>query len=212
MTDLHSNHGPNLTSGGLLIEASAGTGKTYNIQNVYLRLVVSNGLRVQNILVVTFTEAATQELRDRLRQILRDCERFLAVAAGELPADTLDQEARDRIEPILSLPLQDLGAEADRNAEQRLRIWLALSDFDSAAIFTIHGFCNRILARYAFECGTDPDAEFIRKPRKSSPRMPDWWRRENHGDAPGRTLPFKNVASSSSSSHRSGKAGCDDPA
>jgi len=57
-------------AGVSLVEAGAGTGKTYNIQNLYLRLVVAQGLKVQEILVVTFTEAATHELRQRLRLIL----------------------------------------------------------------------------------------------------------------------------------------------
>jgi exodeoxyribonuclease V beta subunit len=182
-------------SGGLLVEASAGTGKTYNIQNVYLRLVAIDGLRVQNILVVTFTEAATQELRDRLRQILRDCERFLAEQAGDLPKGTLDQQARERIKPILGLPLAGPGAEADRNAELRRRIRRALADFDSAAIFTIHGFCNRVLARYAFECGTDPDAELIPETTEIIADVcRDWWRRETYGDAArAARVPFANV-------------------
>jgi len=181
--------------GGLLVEASAGTGKTYNIQNVYLRLVAIDGLRVQNILVVTFTEAATQELRDRLRQILRDCERFLAVQAGHLPKGSLDQQAHDRIAPILNLPLPGSGAEADRKAEQRQRIRRALADFDSAAIFTIHGFCNRVLARYAFECGTDPDAELIPETTEIIADVcRDWWRRGTYGDPESAAqVPFENV-------------------
>lgn len=191
---------PDLTlSGGLLVEASAGTGKTYNIQNVYLRLVAIFGLRVQNILVVTFTEAATQELRDRLRQILRDCERFLAEQTGDLPKGTLDQQVleqvRERIEPILSLPLPDPDAGADRDAELRRRIRRALADFDSAAIFTIHGFCNRVLARYAFECGTDPDAELIPETTEIiADACRDWWRRETYGDAArAARVPFENI-------------------
>ena len=63
-------------SGRTMVEASAGTGKTYNIQNVYLRLVLA-GLSVQQILVVTFTKAATRELRERLRKVLLDCRNAL---------------------------------------------------------------------------------------------------------------------------------------
>ncbi|HOI17622.1 MAG TPA: UvrD-helicase domain-containing protein, partial [Geobacteraceae bacterium] len=53
-------------AGDNLIEASAGTGKTYAIACLYLRLVVEEGLLPENILVVTFTEAATKELRGRV--------------------------------------------------------------------------------------------------------------------------------------------------
>ena len=61
-----------------LVAASAGTGKTYNIQNIYVRLVAEKGFRVSQIQVMTFTEAATKELRDRVRAVLSNMARFLA--------------------------------------------------------------------------------------------------------------------------------------
>ncbi|MDD5707207.1 MAG: UvrD-helicase domain-containing protein [Kiritimatiellae bacterium] len=182
--------------GGVLVEASAGTGKTYNIQNVYLRLVVTEGLRVQSILTVTFTEAATQELRARLRDILACCDRCLS-AGGPLTAPP-DAVQHDRIGQILRLPLTtpDGGATpADVAAEQRRRVRLALMDFDSAAIFTIHGFCNRVLERYAFECGHDPDAELIPVADELVADLcRDWWRRHAYTPDGAAGLPFKDAA------------------
>ncbi|NLL82791.1 MAG: exodeoxyribonuclease V subunit beta [Lentisphaerae bacterium] len=166
-------------TGGALVEASAGTGKTYNIQNFYLRLVVSHGLRVENILVVTFTEAATQELRDRLRCILNDCHNFLNT--------TPDNNNAARLTPITTLPLLDPPANQNANgvrAEQLRRVRRALIDFDSAAIFTIHGFCNRVLQRYAFECGTDPDAELISEQTEIITDICRIWWRENNYSTP----------------------------
>lgn len=117
-----------------LVEASAGTGKTYNIQNLFARLIVEEGLTVDQILVVTFTETATKELRDRLRKILAD---FVA----PVPEDP------ERVRNLLNSD-GDPPARAKRRRAAR-----ALRDFDEAAIFTIHGFCQRVLAENAFESG-----------------------------------------------------------
>lgn len=67
--------------GTTLVEASAGTGKTYSIQSAYLRLVLE-GYPVTDILVVTFTDAATAELRDRLRSVLEECRAELVEPSG----------------------------------------------------------------------------------------------------------------------------------
>ena len=71
----------------LLIEANAGTGKTPNIKHLYLRLVLENNLEPSRILVVTFTEAATAELRDRIRQCLAAAlEKLGGPEPGETPS------------------------------------------------------------------------------------------------------------------------------
>ncbi|HEY6543971.1 MAG TPA: UvrD-helicase domain-containing protein, partial [Dokdonella sp.] len=70
----------------MLIEASAGTGKTWTIGVVYLRLLLERGLGVERILVTTFTEAAAQELRERLRKALRDALALVDAATAGLPA------------------------------------------------------------------------------------------------------------------------------
>lgn len=129
--------------GRTLIEASAGTGKTFTLVAIYLRLVVQFEFRVDQILVVTFTEAATQELRDRLRRCLRDaCEVFVGGSAQE----------------AYLLELYSTSADKARALE---RLHQALSCFDEAAVFTIHGFCRRMLQENAFESGSLFDTELL---------------------------------------------------
>jgi len=143
-----------------LIEASAGTGKTFTIAALYLRLLLESELSVSSILVVTFTEAATEELRDRIRTRIHDALLWL-----EGREDTTD----------LSELLQPL--KGDREVIERLRD--ALTCMDEAAIFTIHGFCQRTLTESAFESGVLFDAEFITDEsllRQQATR--DFWR--NH--------------------------------
>ncbi|MDR0535060.1 MAG: UvrD-helicase domain-containing protein [Puniceicoccales bacterium] len=161
---------PDISLGGFaLVEAGAGTGKTYNIQSAYLRLVIAEGLRVQNILVVTFTEAATTELRARLRGIL--------AAAAHDPDSP-------RTRPFMSLPLGGERSpffENDAAAERSLRIRRALRDFDGAPVSTIHGFCKRVLERHAFECGSDPEAKILADPSELLATLcRDWWRRNTY--------------------------------
>ena len=124
-----------------LIEASAGTGKTYTITTLFLRLLLQTGLTVGQILVVTFTNAATRELYDRIRTRLRE-----ALTAFE--EDHSDDD-------VLAALLQE-SREKNRDRD---RLKAALRDFDDAAIFTIHGLCQRILHEHAFESGTSFDAE-----------------------------------------------------
>ena len=175
---------PDLDLNGVkLLKASAGTGKTYNIQNVFLRLVVSNGLNVQNILALTFTEAATHELRARLRAILVQCRDFLKLrlAGKSIPA-ALDDTDAIRLEKICGLPL--MGINSEQGDKERLaRVLLAVMNFDNAPIFTIHGFCNRILTRYAFECGHEPDAQLLTEPTNIIRKTClDWWRQNTYAD------------------------------
>jgi exodeoxyribonuclease V beta subunit len=167
-------------AGKTLVEASAGTGKTYNIQNVYLRLVLQ-GLSVQQILVVTFTKAATAELRQRLRSVLADCRNQLLQ-----PSPTC--------EPRLADALAQARASNPDDEALRRTIHLALMDFDAAAIFTIHGFCKRVLERYAFECGHDPDAELMVEQRRIVlETCQDWWR-QNAYSAALPILPFAKLS------------------
>jgi exodeoxyribonuclease V beta subunit len=124
-----------------LIEASAGTGKTYTITTLFLRLLLQSGLSVGQILVVTFTNAATRELYDRVRTRLRE-------------ALTAFQEEQSDDDVLAAL----LRESPDRE-RSRERLETALRDFDDAAIFTIHGLCQRILHEHAFESGTSFEAE-----------------------------------------------------
>lgn len=127
--------------GSNLIEASAGTGKTWTISWLYLRLIAVYGLKVDQILVVTYTEAATAELRDRIRKRLADAQAFLESRACE-----------ETYEALLT---------ATEAAVCRQRLQLALVSFDEAAVFTIHGFCKRVLGENAFEARLPFESELV---------------------------------------------------
>ena len=145
-----------------LIEASAGTGKTYTIATLFVRLVVERGLGVDEILVVTFTEAAAAELRDRIRQRLR-----AALAAYTTPA---------LADPVLRQLVERRHADRARDLD---RLALALRAFDEAAISTIHGFCQRVLHDSAFETGVAFDTELIIDPDPLvDTAVRDFWARE----------------------------------
>ncbi len=127
-------------SGQHLIEASAGTGKTYNIALLYLRLLLENKFRVREIAVVTFTDAATRELRGRLRA-------RIAEAIDRLRED--ESRRPDELDGILQKHRADKvsmeAADAILNS--------ALVGFDEARISTLHGLCKQLLAEHAFETG-----------------------------------------------------------
>jgi exodeoxyribonuclease V beta subunit len=128
-------------AGANLIEASAGTGKTWAICGLYLRLVLERGLEVPQILVVTFTNAATAELRERIRERMVQ---VLARLKGRGPAD-------DKFTESLLHSLRTRHALADADMIKRLDA--AVQNFDEAAIFTIHGFAQRALADAPFAAG-----------------------------------------------------------
>ena len=121
-------------TGRHLIEASAGTGKTYNITRIYLRLLLERELKVEEILVMTFTKDATQELRGRIDTFIRE-------AINHWP--TLCQQ-----DPYFL-------AISKRVADDKIQFLLkrALLFLDEAAIFTLHGFCQRALNQHAFASG-----------------------------------------------------------
>ena len=131
-----------LEAGVTLIEASAGTGKTYNIAGLFTRLILERGLEVGQILAVTYTEAATKELRDRIRSRLADALKVLQTGVVKDERDLLLKTIRDAAND------QKLDRETGM-----LRLRLALAEFDNAPVYTIHGFCQRLLADRAFECG-----------------------------------------------------------
>lgn len=133
-------------SGQSLIEASAGTGKTFTIVRLYLRLLLGVGcapLSVEQILVVTFTNAATAELKSRIRAIL-----------AKANLDMLIGQSDDAI-------IAGLIEQVDDRALACRRLQLALRQMDEAAVFTIHGFCQRVLTRQAFESGSRYQQELI---------------------------------------------------
>lgn len=166
--------------GAKLIEASAGTGKTYCIQTLFLRLVIEYGFQVQEILVVTFTDAATKELRDRLSADLRKCQLYVTD-----PQSLPDEDVKKRIEKIFRMGLKNSSALWSDADERAFRVRRALLDFDEAAISTIHGFCSRVLSRYAFECGSHFGSELIGGSTDIIDELcEDWWRQKMYGLAP----------------------------
>ena len=134
-------------SGMNLIEASAGTGKTYAIACLYLRLLIEKDLSPEQILVVTFTEAATKELRGRIRNQIRNAVRVIDGA-----------ETKDTFLTGLSNNINENGPGRIKAREKLDR---ALNSFDIASIFTIHGFCLRALKENAFESGSLYDTELV---------------------------------------------------
>ncbi|WP_456064360.1 exodeoxyribonuclease V subunit beta [Candidatus Pantoea carbekii] len=129
--------------GECLIESSAGTGKTFTISILYLRLLLGLGgkyaymrpLSVEEILVVTFTEAATAEIRDRIHQNIHELR--LACIRKYSYNSMLMELLNDILDP----------------ADAALLLLAAERQMDQAAIFTIHGFCQRMLTINAFESG-----------------------------------------------------------
>ena len=132
--------------GRSLVEASAGTGKTWTIAVLYLRLLLEETLSPRRIIVSTFTNAAAAELAERLRGkllwALAEAERF---AAGD-EAD--DDEAPDR-----AWLLARWRVDADCRAQDVMRLQAALAEFDAAPVSTLHSLCSRILADHPFAAG-----------------------------------------------------------
>lgn len=127
--------------GSHLIEASAGTGKTWTLSLLVLRVLLESAQPISRILVVTFTQAAAAELRERIRDRIRDTLQWLrAPSRPDQPLTSrLIEGARDR-------------GKCDDERLARL-LEAALANFDEAAILTIHGFCQRALAQMPFAAG-----------------------------------------------------------
>jgi exodeoxyribonuclease V beta subunit len=162
----------------LFLEASAGTGKTFTIEHLVVRLLLETDFTLEQILIVTFTRAATRELKVRIRanleKILSGSETLVSDCINPCPFDRVKaSQLRDRergsIKPIQPLSRSrnfesfDAGP-MDRDLcnqtpdylsglsdAQKEKIKTALLTFEQAQIFTIHGFCHRILQEFAFE-------------------------------------------------------------
>ncbi len=135
-TPLHGAH---------LIEASAGTGKTFALAGFYLRAIIEKNLSPKQILVVTFTEAAAQELRDRLRRRVR--------IALFLASQTNSKVVFPEWAPLAEIQwVQDLLIEQTKATPQSVKDILqrAVIELDEARISTIHGFCQRVLLEHGW--------------------------------------------------------------
>ncbi|WP_369584948.1 exodeoxyribonuclease V subunit beta [Kingella oralis] len=164
-----------------LIEASAGTGKTWNIAALFTRLVLLEKQNVEKILVVTFTKAATAELKTRLRARLDQALTALKrTPNAQTQPETLRQNSLDdKNRPddfLFHLLTQALASESQERLQ--LRLTAAISNFDNAAIYTIHGFCQRILQDFAFYCQTPFNIQLNEDPN-DNPNLiaiQDYWR------------------------------------
>lgn len=145
-----------------LIEASAGTGKTYTISNLYLRLLLGHRCQVKTvsqILVLTFTNAATAELKERILSVIRKALRNFALGQSD--------------DAFISQLLNEV-----KDKEQACqRLLIAVQEMDLASVFTIHGFCQRVLTEYAFESGASwQEALLLDESEYLLSASTDYWR------------------------------------
>lgn len=125
-------------TGQCLIEASAGTGKTYTLAALYLRfLIEKQSLLPENILVLTFTNAATSELKTRLREQLIQAKLHLS-----------------KVKSCEDSSLANYLDEINDSVSAIQKLSISLQCFDQAAIYTIHGFCKKIIEDFNSECGS----------------------------------------------------------
>lgn len=160
---------PGILDGVQLLEADAGTGKTWTIAGLVVRALIERGLDIDRVLVVTFTNAAAAELAERIRLRIAQLERLLD--------DRLEGRAGGVDEPFCVAYARTLDDEAARGARDLLRV--ALARVDEMSVHTIHAWCQRVIDEHALSIGVPRglpigagDAERIAR------RVADWWRRE----------------------------------
>lgn len=157
-----------------LIEASAGTGKTYNITRLYLRLLLEKKLNVKEILVMTFTKAATEEIKGRVAKTLREATAFWEACLQVDDSDTGDSSAINEKENSARGEMDasglnenaDLAALLNRTDPVYAHLYRACApkeslallkaaqlELDDASVFTIHGFCQHVIGQLAFNSG-----------------------------------------------------------
>ncbi|WP_051017026.1 UvrD-helicase domain-containing protein [Cyanobium gracile] len=135
-----------LDDGVVLLEASAGTGKTFALAHLVLRLLAERRLGLRELLVVTYTNAAAAELRDRIGRRLQEALTGLQPPDGWAAPD-----------PVLVEWLEHQPEEPGARGTVQGLLLLALEELDAADITTIHGFCQRTLRRHAMEAARPPE-------------------------------------------------------
>jgi len=167
-----------LLYGTNLIEANAGTGKTYTITALFTRMIVEKHWEIQELLVVTFTNAAVSDLKSKIYQRLcdvRDC--LKAVSCGQEPKSE---------DPF---PMEYALIRSDTAEEDLKHISWAIRDFDKCSIFTIHSFCQRMLKENAFSGNVAYDVEMTGDSKKIIKKpVYDFWRK-NVYKAPQEAIP-----------------------
>lgn len=166
---------PLTTGGRTLVEASAGTGKTWTIGVLYLRLLLEQTLTPRQIVVATYTNAAAAELKERLRARLQQT--FLATRADNpVPPDAT---ASDQC-----WLYQRWHSQPETREDDRRQVGLALAELDMAPIGTLHSLCSRILADHPFASGaTFRTPALVDSSRLMAELSDDLWRVLNSRDA-----------------------------
>lgn len=145
--------------GTSLIEASAGTGKTYTITHLYVRSLLEKKIKVNQLLVVTFTNAATQELKGRIRELIYNVWSYLS--NPELIDENFDV----------------LFGQYRNNRDAIFSLQEALINFDEAAIYSIHGFCQRVLNVFPVETNSLLQQQIIPDEKEiEQSAIRDFWR------------------------------------
>ncbi len=155
-----------------LVEASAGTGKTFSIAVIFLRWILSGKYdgEIDSVAAVTFTNYATSELKERIRLFLEEALRFMRTGdCGEEIIKNVCLAAGDR-----------------KEAAERLK--KAINNFDRAAVFTIHGFCRRLITENAFELGCSLNTELSEEADVSHETAVAFFRKEIVPDTDGEFL------------------------
>ncbi|MET7772169.1 UvrD-helicase domain-containing protein [Nocardia sp. NPDC005366] len=137
-----------LPTGTTVLEASAGTGKTHAIVGLAVRYVAEVGIDISQLLLVTFSRAATQELRERAR------DRFVSVAAALTDPEAARGCADDLVRHLAQV-------DAEQVWRRRARLLVALSDFDAGTIVTTHSFCQRMLDELGLAGEHDPGSRLV---------------------------------------------------
>lgn len=179
----------------VLVEASAGTGKTYTIVGIFIRLLIEKELTVEQILTVTFTKKATAELRERILSRLREC--LSAVETGANP-DKGDEF------------LKEFTARYSGDLSVSVKLSEAIRNFDDSQVFTIHGFCQKILQEEALSAGTPFEMAVNPSGNLYEIAAEDFWRvfMDRHGaDDAGRYLISKLMGVASTPAELAGKNG-----
>jgi exodeoxyribonuclease V beta subunit len=168
-----------MSDGIQLLEASAGTGKTFCIAQQVLALVAEEGIAIERIVVVTFTKAATAELRTRVRDRLRDALAGIRARQSSSAFKAPDDVLRSWLHGLTN----DLTAA-------ELALQQALINFDQAGISTLHGFCHWALQRYSFLSGTRFDLQLTAPSTDLRAQIvDDFWTRQ----VVGASQPYRNV-------------------
>jgi exodeoxyribonuclease V beta subunit len=157
--------------GTVCIEASAGTGKTYTIGLIVLRLVMERELDLDKLAVVTFTDAATGELIDRVTRFIRAA----LVASEGTERETGEGEIADLVAAAIARCEEKAPGRGKEIVISRLD--RALMSIDLARISTIHGFCSRLLTEFTFETGSSFGVEILENQQSLIEEiLADFWR------------------------------------